>query len=73
MFVDNNESANRKVLFFPFPHCMAFISFSDQIVVTRTSRTMLNKNGESVHISTAFKLRQLSPFRDLIIMVSIFT
>ena len=43
--------------FTSFPLWIPFISFSSLIAVARTSRTMLNKSGKSVHSYLVFDLR----------------
>ena len=43
---------------FSFPICIPFISFSCLIVMARTSKTMLSKNGEAIPVKIGFSMQQ---------------
>ena len=67
------SSANSDSLTSSFPIWISLISFSSLIIATRTSKTMLNKSGESEHPCLVPDLRgnayNFSPLRMILLWV----
>ena len=61
------SSANRESFTSDFPIWIPFISFSSPLVVTKTSKTMLNSSGENGHPCFVLEFREnafnFSPLR----------